>query len=87
MSRSEAPRGRPIRADSGRGIDRVSCGTAGGGPESAGVAPAAVASSFERMVRIADSIGIELGDWMETFTEAVRTDLAPGRRRERSLSP
>ena len=41
----------------------------------AGVADAAaVASNFERMVRIADSIGIELGDWMESFTEAVRTD-------------
>ena len=43
----------------------------------AGVADAAaVASNFERMVRIADSIGIELGDWMESFTEEVRTDLA-----------
>ena len=87
MSRSEAPRGRPIRADSGRGIDRASCGTAGGGPGSARVAPVAAASSFERMVRIADSIGIELGDWMETFTGAVRTDLALDRRRERFLSP
>ena len=48
---------------------------------------AAVASNFERMVRIADSIGIELGDWMETFTEAVRTDLALDRLRERPLSP
>ena len=37
---------------------------------------AAVASNFERMVRIADSTGIELGDWMETFTAGVRTDLA-----------
>ena len=51
----------------------------------AGVADAAaVASNFERMVRIADSIGIELGDWMESFTEEVRTDLALDRLRERS---
>ena len=50
----------------------------------AGVADAAaVASDFERMVRIADAIGIELGDWMETFTGAVRTDLALDRLRER----
>ena len=43
----------------------------------AGVADAAaVASNFERMVRIADSIGIELGDWMESFTEEVRSDLS-----------
>ena len=50
----------------------------------AGVADAAaVASNFERMVRIADSIGIELGDWMETFTEDVRTDLALDRLRSR----
>ena len=50
----------------------------------AGVADAAaVASNFERMVRIADSIGIELGDWMESFTETVRTDLALDRMRER----
>ena len=45
---------------------------------------AAVASNFERMVRIADAIGIELGDWMESFTEAVRTDLALDRLRERA---
>jgi len=51
----------------------------------AGVADAAaVASNFERMVRIADAIGIELGDWMESFTEAVRTDLALDRLRERA---
>ena len=51
----------------------------------AGVADAAaVASNFERMVRIADSIGIELGDRMETFTEEVRTDLALDRLRDRS---
>ena len=51
----------------------------------AGVADAAaVASNFERMVRIADSIGIELGDWMESFTEEVRTDLALDRLRERA---
>ena len=50
----------------------------------AGVADAAaVASNFERMVRIADAIGIELGDWMESFTEAVRTDLALDRLRGR----
>ena len=51
----------------------------------AGVADAAaVASNFERMVRIADAIGIELGDWMESFTEAVRTDLTLDRLRGRS---
>ena len=50
----------------------------------AGVADAAaVASNFERMVRIADAIGIELGDWMESFTEGVRTDLALERLRSR----
>ena len=50
----------------------------------AGVADAAaVASNFERMVRIADSIGIELGDWMESFTEGVRSDLALDRLRAR----
>ena len=43
----------------------------------AGVADAAaVTSNFERMVRIADAIGIELGAWMESFTEDVRADLA-----------
>ena len=45
--------------------------------------PAAVASNFERMVRIADSIGIELGDWMESVTEKVRSDLALDRLRDR----
>ena len=44
--------------------------------ESALVDTAAVASNFERMVRIADATGITLGDWMETFTEEVRNDLA-----------
>ena len=44
---------------------------------------AAVASNFERMVRIADSIGIELGDWMESLTEKVRSDLALDRLRDR----
>ena len=44
---------------------------------------AAVASNFERMVRIADAIGIELGDWMESFTEEVRADLALDRLRDR----
>ena len=50
----------------------------------AGVADAAgVASNFERMVRIADAIGIELGDWMESFTEDVRADLSLDRLRVR----
>ena len=50
----------------------------------AGVADAAaVASNFERMVRIADAIGIELGDWMESFTGDVRADLALDRLRAR----
>ena len=50
----------------------------------AGVADAAaVASNFERMVRIADSTGIELGGWMESFTEDVRADLALDRLRVR----
>ena len=54
----------------------------------AGVADAAaVASNFERMVRIADSTGIELGDWMETFTEEVRTDLSLDRLRDRPADP
>ena len=54
----------------------------------AGVADAAaVASNFERMVRIADSTGIELGDWMETFTEEVRTDLSLDRLRDRPANP
>ena len=50
----------------------------------AGVADAAaVAANFERMVRIADAIGIELGDWMETFTEDVRAGLSLDRLRAR----
>ncbi len=50
----------------------------------AGVADAsAVAANFERMVRIADAIGIELGDWMESFTEDVRADLSLDRLRAR----
>ena len=50
----------------------------------AGVADAAgVASNFERMVRIADSTGIELGGWMESFTEDVRADLSLDRLRVR----
>ena len=54
----------------------------------AGVADAAaVASNFERMVRIADAIGIELGDWMESFTEEVRADLALERLRTRPEDP
>ncbi len=54
----------------------------------AGVADAAaVASNFERMVRIADSIGIELGGWMESFTEDVRADLSLDRLRTRPDDP
>ena len=54
----------------------------------AGVADAAaVASNFERMVRIADAIGIELGDWMESFTADVRADLALERLRTRPEAP
>ena len=50
----------------------------------AGVADtAAVTSNFERMVRIADSTGIELGGWMESFTEDVRADLGLDRLRSR----
>ena len=44
---------------------------------------AAVAANFERMVRIADAIGIELGDWMEAFTEDVRAHLSLDRLRVR----
>ena len=54
----------------------------------AGVADAAaVASNFERMVRIADAIGIELGGWMESFTADVRADLALDRLRTRPEDP
>ena len=50
----------------------------------AGVADAAaVTSNFERMVRIADSIGIELGGRLETATEAVRSELSLERLRSR----
>lgn len=35
------------------------------------------------MVRIADSTGIELGGWMESFTEDVRADLSLDRLRVR----
>ena len=53
----------------------------------AGVADAAaVASNFERMVRIADATGIELGDWMESFTAVARSDLALDRLRGRAES-
>ena len=44
------------------------------GPE-AMVDAAGVASNFERMVRIADSTGIELGDLLEQATADVRTVL------------
>ena len=54
----------------------------------AGVADtAAVTSNFERMVRIADSTGIELGSWMESFTEDVRADLGLDRLRSRPDDP
>ena len=36
---------------------------------------AGVASNFERMVRIADSTGIPLGDGLETFSAEVRAEL------------
>ena len=36
---------------------------------------AAVAANFERMVRIADVTGIELGDALEDFSEDVRQEL------------
>ena len=42
---------------------------------------AAVTSNFERMVRIADSTGIVLGDWMESYTARVRADLGLDRLR------
>lgn len=42
---------------------------------------AAVISNFERMVRIADSTGIALGDWMESYTAGVRADLGLDRLR------
>ena len=44
------------------------------GPE-AMVDAAGVASNFERMVRIADSTGIELGDLLEQASADVRTAL------------
>ena len=44
---------------------------------------AAVIANFERMVRIADAIGIELGVWMEAFTGDVRADLSLDRLRVR----
>ena len=37
---------------------------------------AGVASNFQRMVRIADSTGIPLGDTLEGFSSEVRADLA-----------
>ena len=36
---------------------------------------AAVAANFERMVRIADGTGIELGDALEQFSQDVREEL------------
>jgi hypothetical protein len=36
---------------------------------------AGVASNFERMVRIADATGIELGDWFEQRSAGVRAVL------------
>lgn len=36
---------------------------------------AAVASNFERMVRIADATGIELGDWLDRTSADVRAAL------------
>ena len=43
--------------------------------EAAMVDAAAVASNFERMVRIADSTGIELGAMLEEFSQDVRDEL------------
>ena len=88
----------------GRALLRFAAAVAGGGEASlaearealraemgdAGVADAAaVASNFERMVRIADATGIVLGDWMESFTAGVRTDLGLDRLRrgERTGAP
>ena len=54
----------------------------------AGVADAAaVTSNFERMVRIADSIGIELGDRLESASEEVRSELSLERLRSRPDAP
>ena len=36
---------------------------------------AGVASNFQRMVRIADATGIELGDWLEEQSREVRDEL------------
>jgi hypothetical protein len=36
---------------------------------------AGVASNFQRMVRIADSTGIPLGQWLEEASRGVRTEL------------
>ena len=48
--------------------------TAALGP-AAMVDAAGVASNFERMVRIADATGIELGDQLEQFSADVRATL------------
>ena len=53
------------------------------GPE-AMVDAAGVASNFERMVRIADATGIELGDLMLAGRPAVRTGARVASRRQRS---
>ena len=42
---------------------------------------AGVASNFERMVRIADSTGIPLGDGLEEFSSEVRLELGLDRLR------
>jgi len=44
------------------------------GPEGM-IDAAGVASNFQRMVRIADSTGIPLGQWLEEASRGVRTEL------------
>jgi hypothetical protein len=47
---------------------------------------AGVASNFERMVRIADPTGIELGDFLATATASARQTLGLGSSSSRSAS-
>lgn len=54
--------------------------------EAAMVDAAGVTSNFQRMVRIADSTGIVLGDRMEDFSEEVRSELGLERLRAAKLA-
>jgi len=55
--------------------------------EDAMIEAAAVASNFQRMVRIADATGIPLGEGLESRSREVRADLNLDRFQQRKDTP